>query len=176
MINIREYINAFNFPNDWAFRELVKRHSDPFHIPLEFNEPVATSRLITTNHRSLREILSFPLPGASEVSITKDEGDIHSRLHFLQDKGGKTRVIAMGDIFTQTLLKPVHTRIFKVLSKVPEDGTHDQEAARSLVLDWTLKRKHLYSFDMTACTDRMPVWIQRYVLSNTILTQEESIA
>lgn len=52
---------------------------------------------------------------------------IHSRLHFLQDKGGKTRNIAIADQVTQTTFKPLHQAIFKTLKRLRTDGTRDQD-------------------------------------------------
>jgi hypothetical protein len=53
---------------------------------------------------------------------------IHSRLHLLQDKGGKTRNIAMADQVSQTTFKPLHDAIFKTFKRIKQDGTNDQNA------------------------------------------------
>lgn len=54
----------------------------------------------------------------------------HSRLIFFGDKGGKTRVVAIVDILSQSLLKMVHQRCVSVLSNLDQDGTFDQDEAR----------------------------------------------
>jgi len=45
------------------------------------------------------------------------------RLHFLIEGGGKTRVICIGDIWTQIALKPIHDYIMKMLKRLPGDGS-----------------------------------------------------
>jgi hypothetical protein len=110
---------------------------------------------------------------------------IHSRLHFLQDKGGKTRNIAIGDQFTQMGLKPLHKAIFALLYKLRCDGTKDQQRAvqdifKALRLNSVGKLRrfkslaeldipfnhenkinnNFYSIDMKSCTERFPVKFQ----------------
>lgn len=100
----------------------------------------------------------------------------HSKLHFLSDKGGKTRVIAMGDIVTHTLVKPIHKFIFRVLKSHPCDGTFDQEGQRQRVREAT-KYKLLYSIDMKSCTDRLPAVFQMACISlSGLLSKRQSLA
>lgn len=101
----------------------------------------------------------------------------HSRIAFLPDKAGKTRVIALGDIFTQSLLCLVHHHVFSILRKIPSDGTFNQERQRQRVCEATLLGRRVYSIDMTACTDRLPAWFQADVLLHTgVFTAEQSAA
>lgn len=83
-----------------------------------------------------------------------------SRLAFLSDKGGKTRVVALGDIFTQTLLAPIHRHIFGLLKQLPTDGTFDQDKQRDRIQEVTNHGVKCYSLDMTAATDRLPAFYQ----------------
>jgi len=69
-------------------------------------------------------------------------------------------VVAIGDIFTQSLLKPVHSHIFSILKRVPEDGTFDQDTQRRRVCEATLLHQEIHSVDMSACTDRLPALYQ----------------
>lgn len=90
----------------------------------------------------------------------------HSRLAFLSDKGAKTRVIALGDIFTQSIFKSLHERLFRLLKDMPTDGTFDQDKQRERVRVATeAESQRVYSIDMTACTDRFPALIQMLVLA-----------
>jgi hypothetical protein len=50
------------------------------------------------------------------------------RLGFKQEPAGKVRVFAMVDVWTQWLLMPLHSSIFKLLQTMPTDGTFDQHA------------------------------------------------
>lgn len=102
---------------------------------------------------------------------------LHSRLAFLTDKGGKTRVVGIGDVFSQSLLEPVHDHIFRILREVPMDGTFDQDAQRERVRVATLNNMWCHSIDMSSCTDRFPVRIQSEILSMIgIMTEEQSSA
>jgi len=91
----------------------------------------------------------------------------HSRLAFLSDKAGKTRVVALGDVYSQTLLAPIHRSIFKILRRIPTDGTFDQDRQRYRVHAATASGKRVYSIDMTAATDRLPALYQAMVLCLT---------
>lgn len=88
----------------------------------------------------------------------------HSRLAFLSDKGGKTRVVAIVDILTQSFLKPVHDHFSNILRIIPQDGTFDQDLQRARVLEWTKSNDFISSIDLSACTDRFPVLLQALLL------------
>jgi len=45
------------------------------------------------------------------------------KLSFLPEAGGKTRVIAIGDYWTQMALRPAHDIIMRVLRGMETDGT-----------------------------------------------------
>jgi hypothetical protein len=107
-----------------------------------------------------------------------DKQPIHSRLAFLSDKSGKTRVIAIIDILSQSCLKVVHQRCNQVLHRLETDGTFDQDKARQKVKKWTECRKtFISSIDLTAVTDRLPVLYQVLVLIGTrILTPLQGLA
>lgn len=99
---------------------------------------------------------------STDVSV-----DTHTKIHFLVDKGGKTRNIVMADSITQSVLKPLHKRIFAMLRQLKTDGTFQQEHIVKYVHS-ALKRNDLknnfYSIDMKSCTERFPVEIQREIL------------
>jgi hypothetical protein len=77
----------------------------------------------------------------------------------------------MVDPWTQWLLEPLHKRIFNFLSTVPQDGTHDQLRPVYRLLEW--QKAHatkrglpaLFSFDLSAATDRLPLTLQKVLLS-----------
>nr|UPW42057.1 MAG: putative RNA dependent RNA polymerase [Yunnan mito-like virus 29] len=98
----------------------------------------------------------FPVDGAS---IRK--------LSAFADKEGKTRVIAIGDYFSQTVLKRLHSYLFNALKKIPQDMTFDQGAFVNVVKDW----KVFYSVDLTAATDRFPIDVITNVLAAHLPTE-----
>lgn len=83
-------------------------------------------------------------------------------LRFKEEAAGKVRVFAMVDPWTQWALKPLHKALFKILRQVPMDGTFDQLKPLSRI-PWG--KVPLYSFDLSAATDRLPIWIQSDILS-----------
>lgn len=83
------------------------------------------------------------------------------KLSLIKEASGKVRVVAIVDAWTQTLLKPLHDLIFKILRKVPTDGTFDQQAATASFAAQGLK--DLYSFDLKAATDTIPWFLYQSV-------------
>jgi len=80
-----------------------------------------------------------------------------SRLVGLSEGAGKTRVIALGDLMSQAALKPFHDLIMERLRMLVTDGTWDQNHVIQRVKDMTLSHAPLFSFDLTAATDRFPL-------------------
>lgn len=113
---------------------------------------------------SIRESFDFYNNYLSDETYLKDS--FLGRLAFKVEPAGKIRVFAMVDCFTQWLLAPLHKGIFNFLRKIPEDATHDQ----SMTLESFVERirnmsiTKVYSFDLTAATDRIPVSAQALIL------------
>jgi hypothetical protein len=85
----------------------------------------------------------------------------------VKEEPGKLRVFAMVDSLTQWLLYPLHRMIFdKVLRLIPQDGTFDQlKPVRRLITLLQAGRDHrIWSFDLSAATDRIPVMLQEVLL------------
>jgi hypothetical protein len=80
---------------------------------------------------------------------------------------GKVRVFAMVDSFTQWVLRPLHLYLFKqVLKKIPQDGLYDQVAPAKRLAK-VMREKGLsrvWSYDLSAATDRLPVSLQEHLL------------
>jgi hypothetical protein len=88
---------------------------------------------LTSNRKCFRKITSIP------------------------DSEGKTRLIAIGDYWSQTCLKPFHDYLNIVLRSIPQDQTFNQgEGLSELPFD---KSTTYYSFDLSAFTDRFPIKI-----------------
>jgi len=82
------------------------------------------------------------------------------------EPAGKVRVFAITDIWTQSALKPFHKFIFSILKNIPQDGTFDQYAPIRRLLDKGVK--NIYSYDLTAATDRLPIDLQKQIISLVI--------
>jgi hypothetical protein len=107
----------------------------------------------------------------------RDKQLIHSRLAFLSDKSGKTRVVALVDILSQSCLKVVHQRCNRILRRLETDGTFDQDKQRQRVKRWSGDKVFLSSIDLSAATDRLPVLYQVLVLIGTrVLSPLQAVA
>jgi len=93
---------------------------------------------------------------------------IHSRLHFLAEGGGKTRVVAIGDFWTQQTLKVIHEFLMDTLKRLSTDGTYSHNRVSLLTMEATRLGKDIYCFDLTAATDRFPALLQKDVISEML--------
>jgi len=85
--------------------------------------------------------------------VLPNESGLYRKLARVDDKEMKTRVIAILDYFSQSVLKPFHEYLFKVLRKIPQDRTFSQRDFYESIS----KSKVFYSIDLTAATDRFPI-------------------
>lgn len=96
------------------------------------------------------------------------------RLSEKAEAAGKVRIFAITDVITQSVFRPLSDGIFKILDSLPMDGTFDQnrpvEHIRHLVSHDLMLEKDatFYSYDLSSATDRLPIDIQRQVLSRLI--------
>lgn len=97
----------------------------------------------------------------SELSVIMNQpvvtGKPVRKLVAIPDSEGKTRLIAIGDYWSQTCLKPFHDYLNIVLRSIPQDRTFDQGKGLK-DLPFSSDRTY-YSFDLTAFTDRFPIKI-----------------
>lgn len=88
----------------------------------------------------------------------------HVKVVCIPDKGTKNRLIAIGNYWLQNSLKYLHEITYEILRNIPTDGTHNQESQFNRVMERT-KVGPVWSFDLTAATDRFPRTIQADVLA-----------
>lgn len=74
-----------------------------------------------------------------------------------KEAAGKIRVFALVDSITQSVMKPLHLGLFKILNNLPNDGTFDQDASVTRCSIKAAAAGKAYSFDLSAATDRLPV-------------------
>jgi hypothetical protein len=79
----------------------------------------------------------------------------------------KVRVIAIGDYFSQAILKPFHAFLFKVLKTIPQDHTHNQGGFKTLMVE-TKSKDSFWSADLSAATDRFPIEVICTVLKGRL--------
>jgi hypothetical protein len=93
------------------------------------------------------------------------------KLSIFGDKEGKTRIVAIVDYWTQTALKPYHEILMGLLKKLVADCTFNQDNYQRLL---TLPGP-FHSIDLSSATDRMPLWLQKAIMSY-IFTKDVSEA
>lgn len=84
------------------------------------------------------------------------------KLSLKEEAAGKVRVFAMVDPFTQWVLRPLHLFLFEILKSIPQDGTMNQLAPVKALL--ARDPSGLFSLDLSAATDRLPLWLQKALL------------
>jgi hypothetical protein len=88
------------------------------------------------------------------------------RLVGLKEAAGKLRIIAIVDIWTQSLFRPLHDSLFNLLSQLPNDGTFNQDKAFVRCLDKTEQSGEVFSVDLSSATDRLPIELQESILNS----------
>ena len=82
------------------------------------------------------------------------------KLGFIQEKGGKLRVVANTFRFHQMALSPLGDWLFSVLKRLPWDCTFDQDRGRSYVKQELSSGKKLFCYDLSNATDKFPLSVQ----------------
>jgi len=118
-------------------------------------------KLIAWNLLTILVTLPFAVP---LLMIGKIPGRL-GKLATLFEARGKVRVVAITDWWTQVLLKPLHSAIFDILKTIPQDGTFDQLGpVHRLMAFVRASGAPVYSYDLSAATDRLPIQFQVQVL------------
>jgi hypothetical protein len=68
----------------------------------------------------------YPRLSETSLPINFDKELKLRKLVAFPDKEGKTRIVGILDYFSQTALRPLHTWIFSVLKRIPQDRTFTQ--------------------------------------------------
>jgi hypothetical protein len=89
---------------------------------------------------------------------------ICSKLSGIADYYGKTRVIAIADYYSQMSLKPISDHIFKILRRLKSDGTFGTYKIRQKMIMLQQANKKIWSFDLSAATDRFPAVFTKLVI------------
>jgi hypothetical protein len=97
------------------------------------------------------------------VSLGFSQARSLGKLAFIPEPAGKIRVVAMVDYVTQAVLKPLHTAVFEILRKIPQDGTFDQHAPIRRLAESGCKP--YFCYDLSAATDRFPATMLQVLLS-----------
>jgi hypothetical protein len=128
----------------------------------------SVTKVVSSSRFALRKIPWYLL--RSQRGKTQDiyplEFHYLGRLGFKLEPAGKVRVFAMVDALTQWMLQPLHKALSSRLKAIPMDATHDQDGSLRSYVEM-LRREgisEVYSFDLSAATDRLPVKFQAFIL------------
>lgn len=109
----------------------------------------------------------FAKPNMLEINV-KEAANMDMYVGQLAQKleaAGKIRVFALVDVWTQSILKPLHDSLFSFLKKIPNDATFDQDASVKRCFAKVAESKCSFGFDLSAATDRLPISLQVAILS-----------
>lgn len=89
------------------------------------------------------------------------------KLSIKDEPAGKKRVFAIVDVWTQSVLQPIHAHVSSILKNIKQDGCYDQSKPLNILREIVKKRddKTCFSYDLSAATDRFPISIQVQILS-----------
>lgn len=104
-------------------------------------------------------------------ALPKEVVGHHSRLAVKREKGGKDRVFAMVDYWTQLALEPLHHGLGDILRTMSEDCTFDQSKGVSRIKQWTTTSKAI-SIDLSSASDRFPMILQKKILEKLVGSEE----
>jgi len=110
-------------------------------------------------------ITASPSPVNILPNVNPTGKNASGRLALLEEAAGKVRVVALLDVWSQWALKPLHNWIFDLLRSIPQDGTFNQLKPVENLLRKVSNDTTIYSYDLSAATDRIPVVIQEYLLA-----------
>lgn len=96
-------------------------------------------------------------------TFSSDPGRFHSRLGFAKEGGGKTRIFAICDYWSQLTVKPLHKSLMGILRRLTTDATYDQDKGFARVLRESVG-KETFCFDLSGASDRIPVSLQTIII------------
>jgi hypothetical protein len=91
------------------------------------------------------------------------------KISIVKDPGGKSRLIAIIDYWSQNIMKEIHNSVFQILKTIETDKTFTQDPHVDFEGPY-------YSFDLSAATDRFPLTLQKRVVRALLGSTEKSEA
>jgi hypothetical protein len=130
------------------------------YVAMHFNIPLEVYDITDVGKRHVQE-------GFGLVKKRVGKPRLHSVVHLLPEPAGKLRAIAIFDIFSQRVLKPLHDDLFLVLKQIKQDGTHSQTA----LMIWLKEQAKTAwagftwsSLDISSATDSIPVQLYQILM------------
>jgi len=93
----------------------------------------------------------------------------HSKLSIKREYGGKDRVFAIFDYYSQVALRPLHKAMNRLLQRIPQDFTFNQEDTATTIRSWYERGVNsFHSLDLSSATDRFPAILQKKVVEKLV--------
>lgn len=159
---------------DLPTAEMLLRYKQGPNGQTTINAMLDLAALTQTLATSVESLLSSTGSEGRQISQTMKmflskvkpkPSNLHSKLSIKREGGGKDRVFAMVDYWSQVALKPYHDRLSAVLRTIPQDCTFDQSKGVEEMLKWSLKGTNS-SIDLSSASDRFPLRLQVALLEN----------
>lgn len=99
---------------------------------------------------------------------------ILAKLTYIEEWGGKLRIVAQLDYYLQMAFTPLHHCVNHFLKSLKTDGTFSHRRAAERVRVMTESKSEISAFDLSNATDRMPIIFQERVLEAIWLPQLSS--
>jgi hypothetical protein len=152
-------LSLLTAPIDWI---AIRKDKRLYYSILEL------SRLL--KNKSLNTILGcFRLMETNVTETSAVHSYLTSKLSTKVEPGGKMRVFAIGDWFSQSVLKGFHNFIFRKLYSYTNDGTKSHSELSLKIKEWTttqfVNTQGIYSVDLTAATDLLSCLFQKEIVN-----------
>lgn len=147
-------------------------HSDVFHAFKTYCLESGNEHLLTkvmdvcklfTNSKEL--VKGLPLKRGASIYMETSGRIPIGQIAFKEEAAGKLRNFAIVDLWTQSLLRPLHDALFGLLQTLPNDGTFDQDASFKRCVQKAKENHCAFGYDLSAATDRLPMRLQVAVLT-----------
>jgi hypothetical protein len=112
---------------------------------------------------SYNGLLDYYVRGQSKLDF-KGKVPKVAKLAFVSGPAGKTRIVYILNWWLQMLLLPFHDSMMNYFRVIGNDATWDQDSAVEAIRKWSEDKSKLYSFDLSAATDRWPAEHQLLVI------------
>lgn len=119
------------------------------------------------DHRFLNGVQSYVKEHGSDLKKFSS-----GKVSLIPCGGGKTRAIALCDLFTQSAMKPIHDKLFDILRSFPQDCTFDQEKGVRTLTEYSSEGSYLASLDLSSATDRFPLAVQKIVMEEVLFSKK----
>lgn len=97
----------------------------------------------------------------------KQSMPLNAKLEFISAPAGKTRIVYVANWWVQAILLPMNESLmdqFRIMRD--SDATWDQNSGVDRIREWSEKGYKLFSYDLSAATDRWPIKHQKIVIRN----------